>query len=211
MTLPETGAGSSPIRVLLAEDQTLVLGALAALLSLEDDLDVVGTAADGAEALMQVHTLRPDVLVTDIEMPRLSGLDLAERVRQEAPQTRVVIVTTFTRAGYLRRALDAGARGYLLKDAPSHELADAIRRVHAGGRAIDAGLAEEIWDAQSPLTEREIQVLRAAETGRSTAAIAAELGIGVGTVRNYLSEAIGKLGAENRAEAARKARERGWL
>ena len=211
MTLPETCAGSSPIRVLLAEDQTLVLGALAALLSLEDDLDVVGTAADGAEALMQVHTLRPDVLVTDIEMPRLSGLDLAERVRQEAPQTRVVIVTTFTRAGYLRRALDAGARGYLLKDAPSHELADAIRRVHAGGRAIDAGLAEEIWDAQSPLTEREIQVLRAAETGRSTAAIAAELGIGVGTVRNYLSEAIGKLGAENRAEAARKARERGWL
>nr|WP_027479710.1 response regulator transcription factor [Deinococcus radiodurans] len=209
--MPETGAGSSPIRVLLAEDQTLVLGALAALLSLEDDLDVVGTAADGAEALMQVHTLRPDVLVTDIEMPRLSGLDLAERVRQEAPQTRVVIVTTFTRAGYLRRALDAGARGYLLKDAPSHELADAIRRVHAGGRAIDAGLAEEIWDAQSPLTEREIQVLRAAETGRSTAAIAAELGIGVGTVRNYLSEAIGKLGAENRAEAARKARERGWL
>ncbi|ANC73142.1 response regulator transcription factor [Deinococcus radiodurans] len=199
------------MRVLLAEDQTLVLGALAALLSLEDDLDVVGTAADGAEALMQVHTLRPDVLVTDIEMPRLSGLDLAERVRQEAPQTRVVIVTTFTRAGYLRRALDAGARGYLLKDAPSHELADAIRRVHAGGRAIDAGLAEEIWDAQSPLTEREIQVLRAAETGRSTAAIAAELGIGVGTVRNYLSEAIGKLGAENRAEAARKARERGWL
>ena len=211
MTLPETGAGSSPIRVLLAEDQTLVLGALAALLSLEDDLEVVGTAADGAEALAQVHTLRPDVLVTDIEMPRLSGLDLAERVRQEAPRTRVVIVTTFARAGYLRRALDAGARGYLLKDAPSHELAGAIRRVHAGGRAIDAGLAEDIWDAESPLTEREIQVLRAAETGRSTAAIAAELGIGVGTVRNYLSEAIGKLGAENRAEAARKARERGWL
>lgn len=132
-----------------------------------------------------MHTLRPDVLVTDIEMPRLSGLDLAERVRQEAPQTRVVIVTTFARAGYLRRALDAGARGYLLKDAPSHELAGAIRRVHAGGRAIDAGLAEDVWDAESPLTEREIQVLRAAETGRSTAAIAAELGIGVGTVRNY--------------------------
>ena len=208
---PETGTGASSIRVLLAEDQSLVLGALAALLSLEDDLDVVGTAADGAEALMQVHTLRPDVLVTDIEMPRLSGLDLAERVRQEAPQTRVVIVTTFARAGYLRRALDAGARGYLLKDAPSHELAGAIRRVHAGGRAIDAGLAEDVWDAESPLTEREVQVLRAAETGRSTAAIAAELGIGVGTVRNYLSEAIGKLGAENRAEAARKARERGWL
>ena len=208
---PETGTGASSIRVLLAEDQSLVLGALAALLSLEDDLEVVSTAPDGEEALAQVHTLRPDVLVTDIEMPRLSGLDLAERVRQEAPQTRVVIVTTFARAGYLRRALDAGARGYLLKDAPSHELADAIRRVHAGGRAIDASLAEDIWDAQSPLTEREIQVLRAAETGRSTAAIAAELGIGVGTVRNYLSEAIGKFGAENRAEAARKARERGWL
>ncbi|MFC6592925.1 DNA-binding response regulator [Deinococcus lacus] len=199
------------IRLFLAEDQALVLGALAALLSLEDDLDVVGTAGDGETALQKVKELRPDVLITDIEMPRLSGLDLAARVRQECPGTRVIIVTTFARAGYLRRALDTGARGYLLKDAPSEQLADAIRRVYAGGRAIDVGLAEEVWDAQNPLTEREIQVLREAETGQSTAAIAASLGLSVGTVRNYLSEAMGKLGAEGRIEAARRARERGWL
>ena len=199
------------IRVLLAEDQALVLGALAALLSLEDDLEVVGTAADGETAFAKVLELNPDILVTDIEMPRLSGLELAARVRAEAPATRVIIVTTFARAGYLRRALDAGARGYLLKDAPSAELAGAIRRVHAGGRCVDAALAEEVWDAQNPLTGREIQVLREAETGKSTAAIAADLGLSVGTVRNYLSEAMGKLGAEGRADAARKAREKGWL
>ena len=199
------------IRVLLAEDQALVLGALSALLSLEDDLEVVGAASDGEEALAKVLELRPDVLVTDIEMPRFSGLDLAARVRAECPGTRVIIVTTFARAGYLRRALDAGARGYLLKDTPSEQLADAIRRVHAGGRSIDAGLAEEVWDAQNPLSEREIQVLREAESGKSTPAIAADLGLSVGTVRNYLSEAMGKLGAEGRAQAARQAREKGWL
>ncbi len=199
------------IRLFLAEDQALVLGALSALLSLEDDLEVVGTAGDGETALGKVLELKPDVLVTDIEMPRLSGLDLATQVREQLPGTRVIIVTTFARAGYLRRALDVGARGYLLKDAPSAELAAAIRRVYSGGRVIDAGLAEEVWDAENPLTEREVQVLRAAETGKSTAAIAADLGISVGTVRNYLSEAIGKLGAENRVEAAKKAREKGWL
>lgn len=120
-------------------------------------------------------------------------------------------MTTFARAGYLRRALDAGARGYLLKDAPSHELADAVRQVHAGRRVINASLAEEVWDAQSPLTEREIQVLRCAEGAQSTAAIAQQLGLSEGTVRNYLSEAIGKLDAENRQDAARRAREKGWL
>lgn len=198
-----------PIRIVLAEDQTLVLGALSALLSLEDDLEVVGTATDGETALALVQTLKPDVLVTDIEMPRLTGLDLAEQVR--GGPTRVIIVTTFGRAGYLRRALDVGARGYLLKDTPADELAAAIRRVHAGGRAIDPELAAEAWDAQSPLTERETAVLREAEAGRSTAAIAAVLGLSEGTVRNYLSEAIGKLGAENRVEAARQAREKGWL
>ncbi|MPY67458.1 response regulator transcription factor [Deinococcus sp. SDU3-2] len=199
------------IRVLLAEDQSLVLGALSALLSLEGDLEVVGTATDGEAALGLVRTLLPDVLVTDIEMPRLSGLDLAARVREDLPGVRVVIVTTFARSGYLRRALDAGARGYLLKDAPASELAQAIRRVHAGGRAIAPALAEEAWGERDPFTDRERQVLREAEAGASTAAIAARLGLSEGTVRNYLSEAISKVGAGNRAEAARKAREKGWL
>ncbi|WP_155298610.1 response regulator transcription factor [Deinococcus kurensis] len=199
------------IRVLLAEDQALVRGALSALLSLEGDLDVVGAAADGEAAWESVLSLRPDVLVTDIEMPRLSGLDLAARVSRDAPGTRVVIVTTFARGGYLRRALEVGARGYLLKDAPAAELAAAIRQVHAGGRAVDPQLAAEAWGDRDPLTERERQVLREAESGASTAAIAAALGLSEGTVRNYLSEAIGKLGAENRVEAARAAREKGWL
>lgn len=199
------------IRVVLAEDQTLVLGALSALLSLEDDLDVVGTASDGEAALNKVRELTPDVLVTDIEMPRLSGLDLAARVRLDFPNMRVIIVTTFGRTGYLRRALDVGAKGYLLKDAPASELAGAIRRVHAGGRAIDPTLAAEAWGESDPLTERERQVLRQAESGASTSAIAAKLNLSEGTVRNYLSEAISKLGAENRVEAARTAREKGWL
>lgn len=199
------------IRVLLAEDQSMVLGALSALLSLEDDLSVVGTATDGEAALELVRTLLPDVLVTDIEMPRLSGLDLAARVREDYPAVRVIIVTTFARSGYLRRALDAGARGYLLKDAPATQLAQAIRRVQSGGRAIAPALAERAWDDPDPLTERERQVLREAESGTSTAAIAACLGLSEGTVRNYLSEAISKLGAANRAEAAKRAREKGWL
>ena len=191
------------IRVLLAEDQALVLGALSALLSLEDDLDVVGGAANGEAALELALTLCPDVLVTDIEMPRLSGLDLAARLRESLPATRVIIVTTFARSGYLRRALEVGARGYLLKDAPAAELADAIRRVQAGGRAIDPSLAESAWEAESPLTERERQVLTEAESGASTAAIAQTLKLSEGTVRNYLSEAMGKLGASGRVEAAR--------
>ncbi|ALW87518.1 response regulator transcription factor [Deinococcus actinosclerus] len=199
------------IRVLLAEDQALVRGALSALLSLEGDLDVVGAAADGEAAWEGVLSLRPDVLVTDIEMPRLSGLDLAARVSRDAPGTQVVIVTTFARGGYLRRALEVGARGYLLKDAPAAELAAAIRQVHAGGRAVAPQLAAEAWGERDPLTERERQVLREAEGGASTAAIAAALGLSEGTVRNYLSEAIGKLGAETRVEAARAAREKGWL
>ena len=199
------------IRVVLAEDQALVLGALSALLSLESDLEVVGTAADGAAALEQVRLHQPDVLVTDNEMPRLSGLDLAAQVRAGWPGVRVVIVTTFGRAGYLRRALEVGAAGYLLKDAPAAGLAGAIRQVHAGGRAIDPTLAAEAWGESDPLTDRERQVLRAAETGQGTAAIAAALGLSEGTVRNYLSEAIGKVGAGNRAEAARRAREKGWL
>lgn len=199
------------IRVVVAEDQGMVLGALSALLSLEGDLDVVGQARDGEEALARVRELRPDVLVTDIEMPKCSGLELAARLREEGLPCRVVILTTFARSGYLRRALDVGARGYLLKDAPSSELADAIRRVHGGGRAVDPNLAAEAWDEPDPLTERERQVLRLAETGLPSAEIARQLKLSEGTVRNYLSEAIAKLGAKGRVEAARTAREKGWL
>jgi two-component system response regulator DesR len=199
------------IRTVLAEDQAMVLGALAALLELQGDIEVAAQAPDGEAALQAVVELQPDVLVTDIEMPHMTGLELAAAVRERALPTRVIILTTFARSGYLRRALDAGASGYLLKDAPASELADAIRRVHAGGRAIDPALAAEAWGEPDPLTDRERQVLRLAGQGRSGADIAAELRLSEGTVRNYLSEAISKLGAANRVEAARIARERGWL
>lgn len=196
-------------RVVLAEDQAMVRGALSALLTLESDIDVVGEAGDGVEAEAVVRALQPDVLVTDIEMPRRSGLELARALKDHP--TRVVILTTFARAGYLRRALQAGALGYLLKDAPSAELADAIRRVASGVRAIDPQLAAHAWGEDDPLTDRERQVLRLAGDGRSGPEIAAELGLAEGTVRNYLSEAISKLGASNRVEAARRARDEGWL
>ena len=203
------------IRVVIAEDQAMVLGALAALLELEPDIDVIGQAADGDEALALVRQLRPDVLVTDIEMPGSTGLELAAEVAELRHKgelaTKVVILTTFARAGYLRRALDAGATGYLLKDAPASQLADALRRVHAGGRAVDPELAVGAWGEEDPLTDRERRVLRLAAEGQTTAAIATALGLSEGTVRNYLSEAIGKLGASNRVEAARIAREKGWL
>lgn len=199
------------IRVLIVEDQAMVLGALSALLGLEDDLAVVGTARDGEEALARIAALAPDVIVTDIEMPRLGGLDLAERLKSQASPVRVVILTTFARSGYLRRALEAGARGYLLKDAPAGQLANAVRQVYAGRRAIDPDLAAEAWEAPGPLTERERQVLRLAGEGHSSGRIARALGLSEGTVRNYLSEAIQKLGAQNRVEAARLAREQGWL
>lgn len=199
------------IRVLLAEDQSMVLGALAALLDLEADIEVVASARDGAEALRLVHETRPDVVVTDIEMPGMTGLDLAAALRREEKPPRVVILTTFGRSGYLRRALDAGAAGYLLKDAPADRLAEAIRRVHAGLRAVDPELAAAAWDEADPLTDRERQVLRLAADGLSTAKIGAEIHLSEGTVRNYLSEAISKLGAENRVEAARIARQKGWL
>lgn len=199
------------IRLVLAEDQAMVRGALAALLRLESDIDVVAEAEDGEAAWEKVRALRPDILVTDIEMPRLTGLELAQRIHEAALPTRVVIVTTFGRAGYLRRALDAGVRGYLLKDAPSERLADALRQVHRGARAIDPELAVAAWGEDDPLTDRERQVLRLAGEGASSADIAAALRLSQGTVRNYLSEAIGKLGVSNRIEAYRLARQKGWL
>jgi two-component system response regulator DesR len=199
------------IRIAVVEDQAMVRGALAALLDMESDIEVVFQASDGREALAAIADRVPDVLVTDIEMPHVTGIELAERVRRTHPACKVIILTTFARAGYLRRALDAGASGYLLKDAPARDLADAVRRVHAGGRAIDPELAAEAWSEPDPLTDRERHVLRLAGRGMSSADIARELGLTDGTVRNYLSEAIGKLGVGNRIEAARMAREKGWL
>ena len=199
------------IRVVIAEDQSMILGALAALLDIEPDLEVIGQAATGPEAVALVARLRPDILLTDIEMPGLTGLDVARELRAQGSTARVIILTTFARSGYLRRALDVGASGYLLKDAPSAQLAEAIRRVAAGGRAIDPTLAAEAWGEPDPLTDRERQVLRLTDEGLSGELIARQLKLSEGTVRNYLSEAIGKLGAANRVEAARIARQRGWL
>jgi len=199
------------IRVLLAEDQAMVRGALSALLDLEPDIEVVGQAADGEDAWRQLQRLQPDLLVTDIEMPGLTGLELAQRIQRLALPVRVVIVTTFARGGFLRRALEAGVAGYLLKDAPADQLAAALRRVRDGARAIDPALAVEAWSEPDPLNDRERQVLRLAGEGRSAAEIARSLSLSQGTVRNYLSEAIGKLSVGNRIEAYRMARQKGWL
>ena len=200
------------IRVLIAEDQALVLGALAALLGMEQDIAVVGRAVNGREALALCRTTLPDIVLTDIEMPLMTGLELAAALADEGLPCKVVIVTTFARAGYLRRALAAGVRGYLLKDAPSDTLAHAIRTVHGGGRAVAPELAMESWrGGEDPLTERERQVLRLAGEGKSSTDIARLISLSEGTVRNYLSEAISKLNARNRVEAFRLARDAGWL
>jgi len=199
------------IRVLLAEDQAMVRGALSALLRLESDLDVIGCAADGEEAWQIAQREKPDVIVTDIEMPRMTGLELAQRIRERMSECKVVILTTFARPGFLRRALDAGVSGYLLKDAPADQLAEALRKVHRGGRSIDPQLALEAWSGDDPLNDRERQVLRFAGEGMSASDIAEQLHLSQGTVRNYLSEAIGKLGVGNRIEAYRLARQKGWL
>jgi len=199
------------IRVVIAEDQGMVLGALAALLEIEGDMAVVGRARTGKEALNTVLSQKPDVFITDIEMPEMTGLDVAAELKQRRTGTKVIIVTTFARAGYLRRALEAGASGYLLKDAKAEDLAEAVRRVHQGLRVIDPELATEAWGEPDPLTDRERQVLRLAGEGKASGDIAGELGLSEGTVRNYLSEAISKLGATNRVEAARIARTKGWL
>ena len=199
------------IRVVVAEDQALVLGALVALLEIESDIEVVARAGDGAEAVAAVMQHTPDVLLTDIEMPHLSGLEVAAELQKRGSRTRVIIVTTFARAGYLRRALEAGASGYLLKDSPPEVLADAVRRVHGGLRAIDPTLAADAWTAPDPLTDRERQALRLAADGVKSADIAVALNLSEGTVRNYLSEAMTKVGASTRLEAARIARDKGWL
>lgn len=200
------------IRLLIADDQALVRGALGALLDLEPDLEVVGLAADGATAVRLAAETAPDVCLMDIQMPGMDGIETTRLLRAAHPGTRVLIVTTFARPGYLRSALDAGASGFIVKDSPAEKLADAVRRVHAGMRVLDPALAEEsLFDGANPLSDRERQVLRLAADGRSAAAIAAEVFLSAGTVRNHLSAAIGKTGAGNRAQAVRIALDKGWL
>ncbi|MBC9820184.1 response regulator transcription factor [Terrabacter sp. MAHUQ-38] len=203
---------SDPIKVLLADDQALVRGALAALLALESDLTVVAEVGRGDEVVDRARESGADVCLLDIEMPGLDGIAAAAAVREALPGVRTLIVTTFGRPGYLRRALEAGASGFVVKDTPARQLAEAVRRVHAGLRVVDPSLAtESLVDGANPLTEREREVLRVALDGGTVAAIAARVHLSPGTVRNHLSSAIGKTSTSTRAEAARVARERGWL
>ena len=200
------------IRLLIADDQALVRGALAALLDLEPDLEVVSEVGRGDEVIEAVKATKPDVALLDVEMPGLDGIEAAAALRTAAPGVRVLMVTTFGRPGYLRRAMEAGAAGFVVKDTPATQLADAVRRVHQGLRVVDPSLAAETLVAgTSPLTGRESDVLRAAREGGTVADIAKELHLSEGTVRNHLSAAIGKTGARTRAEAARIALDNGWL
>ncbi|WP_194765196.1 response regulator [Microbacterium sp. UFMG61] len=209
MTTASEGEG---IRLLIADDQALVRGALGALLDLEPDLTVIGMASDGAEALRLAEELRPDVCLMDIQMPGMDGVEATRRIREASPTTQILIVTTFARPGYLRSALDAGASGFIVKDTPAEQLAEAVRRVNRGVRVLDPALAaDSLFDGANPLSERERQVLRLAADGRSAAAVAAEVFLSAGTVRNHLSSAIGKTGAANRAQAARIALDKGWI
>ncbi|WP_458124879.1 response regulator [Paenibacillus sp. Z3-2] len=199
------------IRILIAEDQRMLRGALASLLDLEDDFEVIGEAGNGEEALKQTVTLQPDLCLLDIEMPVMSGLDVAERMQQLGLSCRIIILTTFARPGFLERAIQAGVQGYLLKDEPSDRLAEAIRRVMNGGREVSPELVFGAAKAVNPLTEREKEVLKLAATGMNANHIAASLHLSYGTVRNYLSEAFAKLDAKNRMEAVAIAEEKGWL
>ncbi|GAA4102203.1 response regulator [Nocardioides kongjuensis] len=200
------------IRLLLADDQALVRGALSALLGLEPDLEVVAEVGTGEDAVTAAAEHTPDVALLDVEMPGMDGIAACAAVREASPGTRVLIVTTFGRPGYLRRALQAGAAGFVVKDTPAPQLADAVRRIHQGLRVVDPALAtDSLLTGDSPLTARETDVLRAARDGASVAAIAAELFLSEGTVRNHLSAAIGKTGASNRTEAVLVAVGNGWL
>jgi two-component system response regulator DesR len=200
------------IRLLLADDQALIRSALAALLQLEDDFTVVAEVGRGDEVVAAAVAHAPDVALLDIEMPGLDGLAAAAALATEVPGCRVLMLTTFGRAGYLRRAMEAGALGFVVKDAPAEQLADAVRRVAAGERVVDPALAAAtLAGGPSPLTSRERDVLVAARDGATVAAIAGRLFLSEGTVRNYLSAAMAKTGARTRVEAARQADERGWL
>lgn len=208
----DTGEESSLIKIVLADDQHLVRGAIAALLGLEEELEVVAEVGRGDQVVDAVIRHDAAIAVLDIEMPGATGLEVAARLKQDVPGCGVVILTSFGRPGYLRRALASGARGFLAKDAPVDQLAGAIRRVHEGGRYIDTDLAAAAMiGGESPLTDREAEVLRVASDGATVARIAATLHLTEGTVRNYLSNAIGKLGVDNRMSAIRTAQDMGWL
>lgn len=199
------------ISILIAEDQTLLLGALKSLLELETDFNIVATADNGKDAIAKLAQFKPDIVLTDIEMPEKTGLDIADYIHQNNLNSRVVIMTTFARSGYLRRAMDAGVKGYLLKDSSSDDLAKAIRRVHQGKKVIDPELITDAWDQVNPLTEKERQALKLAADGCTTETIAKTMHLSPGTIRNYLSNAASKLHATNRIEAARIAQQKGWL
>lgn len=201
----------TPIKVFLVEDQAMVLGALVALLEREQDIEVVGSATSAEEAFALLPDSSVEVLLTDIELPGTSGIDLAEQVRIQSPDVKIIMLTTFGRTGYFERAMAAGASAYILKDAPASELADAIRKVRAGERIIDPELVAASWAKPNPLTDRERQCLKLAGDGLSNSDIAAKVFLSEGTVRNYLSSALGKLDAGNRTEAARLAAQNGWI
>ncbi|WP_172197346.1 response regulator transcription factor [Saccharibacillus qingshengii] len=199
------------IRIIITEDQRLLRGAMASLLSLEDDIEVVGEAGDGEEALRLIEALNPDVCLMDIEMPKVSGLDAAERLKAAGSSCKVVILTTFARPGYFERGVKADIRGYLLKDEPIEKLAEAIRRVMQGHREVSPELVFGSMREENPLTPREQEILRLAAGGSSAGEIAEQLHLSYGTVRNYISETLGKLAVKSRIEAVKLAEEKGWI
>jgi two-component system response regulator DesR len=199
------------IKILIAEDQSMVLGALSALLDMEDDFEVVEKANNGKEALFKAQQHPIDIILTDIEMPCMTGIELAQELLKINHPAKVMILTTFARGGYLRRAMAAGVKGYLLKDAPSDSLADAVRKIHAGKIIVAPELVTQAWSVDDPLSDNERKVLRYSLEGHSTKDIADLIYLSAGTVRNYLSEATSKLGAKNKIEAARIAKQKGWL
>ncbi|MEK3899581.1 MULTISPECIES: response regulator transcription factor [unclassified Paenibacillus] len=199
------------IRIIIAEDQRLLRGAMASLLDLEDDIEVAGEAGDGAEALSLIERVQPDVCLMDIEMPLMSGLEVAEILKSRGCATKIIILTTFARPGYFERGVKAGIQGYLLKDEPVDKLADAIRRVMAGGREVSPELVFGSLREENPLTDREREILKLAAAGRSAGEIAAALHLSYGTVRNYISEILSKLAVKTRIEAVRLAEEKGWM
>ncbi len=199
------------IKILIAEDQSMVLGALSALLNLEDDLEVIASATNGQQALILAQQQSFDIVLTDIEMPLMTGIELAQELQRIQHSAKVIILTTFSRSGYLRRAMDAGVKGYLLKDAPADSLAQAVRNIHQGKIIVAPELVSQAWQVNDPLTDKERKVLRFALEGKTTEQISGLVHLSSGTVRNYLSEAAAKLGANNRIEAARIAKQQGWL
>jgi two-component system, NarL family, response regulator DesR len=197
------------IRIVIAEDQRMLLGALGSLLSLEDDMEVVGKAGNGEEVIALVHELKPDICIMDIEMPKKTGLEAAEELKGE--NCKVIILTTFARSGYFQRALKGGVKGYLLKDSPSEELANSIRLVMDGKRIYAPELMDDVYSEENPLTDREKEVLELVADGKNTKEIADELSLKTGTVRNYISTILDKLEVKNRIEAITQSKEKGWF